>query len=565
MNIIEISDINFLENKDLLTFYSARECHVYYESCSSIESKREFYQKLFDVYYKYLDVIQNQESAELINKILQKTNRKLLSFVPDGSGLKSYLNTISPEGFKLLNVSGWQNLSIDSLTRAYRIAASKYHPDKGGDKEKMQIVNEAYPLFFQAIANKKNPEAPSLLISDYYYLFGLDLFLAHLDEWAVDKAYKWFVEIFEYYKEGYKQLKRKKIYDESFSSRHSKFSQEFHTLMKRLYTAGLKNEAYKVFYMVYSVQLYIEGPEKNSPTSSGNDLVVSLPKKMRSKNFADGALSILLGKKEYYPILNHHRQLENAKRLNFFSDLQLARAERGISEKKEKIDLQKDKLEFFKANHSFLLLPSDKDPLKNIKVNHNVFGSKTVPIPRNCYLSKLTVAQKKEYSAVFSYSSAHTNVKNIQKYIFVRLYSITLSVIYHYNEISNIEELIEECELLSELYPVVAAISYYAHISQHITTVKEFVCFISKLNNEARGERLNVLGLICTKHLKISMKKPPTDGGENRYFSYGFYKYAILPISKLKKDFPDIFTLDLDNKNKNTKTLSHSSKKKPKN
>lgn len=45
---------------------------------------------------------------------------------------------------KILEISGSLTKSI--IKKAYRSACSKYHPDKGGSKEMMQAVNQAYEI-----------------------------------------------------------------------------------------------------------------------------------------------------------------------------------------------------------------------------------------------------------------------------------------------------------------------------------------------------------------------------------------------------------------------------------
>lgn len=45
---------------------------------------------------------------------------------------------------KILGLDG--ELTKDIIKKAYRVASSKYHPDKGGSVEMMQAVNQAYEV-----------------------------------------------------------------------------------------------------------------------------------------------------------------------------------------------------------------------------------------------------------------------------------------------------------------------------------------------------------------------------------------------------------------------------------
>jgi hypothetical protein len=105
---------------------------------------------------------------------------------------------------------GWDK---DSLKEAYRKAALKYHPDKGGDLETMQKVNEAYELLQKTTSyksgdskvdwdaiNEKYKKAAKIVLDDLKATFMPDTF-SHYFEKTTGKKYtstfKFFPEVQE--------------------------------------------------------------------------------------------------------------------------------------------------------------------------------------------------------------------------------------------------------------------------------------------------------------------------------------------------------------------------------
>ena len=63
--------------------------------------------------------------------------------------------------------------SADEIKRAYRKLASKYHPDKGGDTQRFQEIEEAYRVLSDPVA-RQHHDSPAAQASFHSAAFNFD-------------------------------------------------------------------------------------------------------------------------------------------------------------------------------------------------------------------------------------------------------------------------------------------------------------------------------------------------------------------------------------------------------
>lgn len=91
--------------------------------------KKHFLHENYDVCYERL-------RCKLINLINENKQ-----YVKQENNISNHIITAA----KTLGIAH-NNINIDLIKKNYKIAAKKYHPDRGGSMEQMQKINEAYEI-----------------------------------------------------------------------------------------------------------------------------------------------------------------------------------------------------------------------------------------------------------------------------------------------------------------------------------------------------------------------------------------------------------------------------------
>jgi hypothetical protein len=75
------------------------------------------------------------------------------------------------EACKILNIPLSVSYDLQAIKASYRVLSKKHHPDKGGDCDKMAIINAAYTVLLETITTQPEYANSSLsLLNDIFNL-----------------------------------------------------------------------------------------------------------------------------------------------------------------------------------------------------------------------------------------------------------------------------------------------------------------------------------------------------------------------------------------------------------
>ena len=181
---------NYLEDPTITSYFSTRELLACFSAIKHVEDKRNFYSTLISELVEFLGLIERYGEAILSSTVFQRNSK----VVDNKSTSKPTIVGIDPDGHSLLELP--DPLTFDGLKVAYRKAAMKHHPDRGGGTKDMQIINRAYSAyhnylcqeqfleFCDAGSDKSLPKS----VNDYVYLVNATLLQIYCDDWDIVPA-----------------------------------------------------------------------------------------------------------------------------------------------------------------------------------------------------------------------------------------------------------------------------------------------------------------------------------------------------------------------------------------
>jgi hypothetical protein len=332
-------------------------------------------------------------------------------------------------GFELLGLVPPITLVI--LKQAYRLAALKYHPDKGGSHEHMTIVNEACAIFEEMLYSATAPATsrphpvqeghyPSQRIPrcchDYRCSMGALLFIVALDDWRLDNAFDWLCKL------------RRPEWTPT-----AQVLQKSQVILLVPLAAKLAGRLIAANRRVHALEaLAIAEDWLRIAAASGLNYEAALA----------SARAIVGGKRSPSVVLNHPAQVENAHRLGVIAReqyLELLQRLAGITTERS---LQ---LTEFVARHGFICpLESDAGTVGKAHL------ARWIPEPGylDTRLQKLTDEQQGEYAITFA---ENPTVNGVRKYLHVRMTSLLESATLAPDSV-DISAMERECRFLSSLF-----------------------------------------------------------------------------------------------------------------
>jgi hypothetical protein len=186
--------LNYLNDPAVAAYFAAREHEAYFRSLKTVDERRAFHDDLKAALLRFLELADAGAQQEL-DQIIARSAR------PVGESVGrpvDHVRRVEPEGVRLLGLDG--GLDFDRLRRAYRQAALRFHPDRGGSNEAMATVNPVYEqlhallvqglLYDDEVAVSAWAFEPETAL-DYLWSVTRVLFEVALDEWALDEALIW--------------------------------------------------------------------------------------------------------------------------------------------------------------------------------------------------------------------------------------------------------------------------------------------------------------------------------------------------------------------------------------
>ena len=182
--------LDYLDDPAVAAYFAAREHETYYRSLKRIDDRRAFHDAMVAVALQLLEVADTPAQA-VLDPIIA---RSALTREPLANAQQAARDV--PEGLRLLNLD--QQFDFEDLRAAYRRAALRHHPDRGGSNEQMVEVNRAYERLHASLtAEVQEPSAVepwggrARTALDYLYITTSFVFEIALDDFALEDALYW--------------------------------------------------------------------------------------------------------------------------------------------------------------------------------------------------------------------------------------------------------------------------------------------------------------------------------------------------------------------------------------
>lgn len=436
---------DYLEDEVARAFFSAREHEAYYLSLKSVDQKRAFHDELKTALLRLLDVATG-DGVRLIDEILERSQRRRSQFAGVVIRLRP---TTESDGLRLLGVD--ESVDFETLREAYRAAALRHHPDRGGSNEAMTAVNLAYEQLHASISDRLAAvDGPTLVRDsggsgqDYLWSVTRVLFEISLDDWALEESLDWLERLL---------AGRPADSLESPPWCWINLIEPSLQLAERLAAARRLEQAQHVISLIEASVDEVKMTELNY-----NYFAVGLEK----------ARNIVNGKRAPRFVINHLRQLENAYRLGALDEKRYATTHSRLEKRTEtKAAAVAGEEELLRQTRFIPNLPADAR-----LAAHDVADDRLVPEP-GYYQSRadqLAPDQQAQYYRAFSDHGPQLDL--VQKYAWVRLGSLLRSGIDSGDSV-DLRALSNEAQTLRRIQP---KCDYYA---DKVSTILENLAGLS--------------------------------------------------------------------------------------
>jgi hypothetical protein len=493
--------MNLLDNNLLKSYFDVKEAETYYVSVRTPKESRDFSIEFLKVAGEYLDQMNNASAYNILNNIIFKLAPLNKIEQIDQSEISiDRLTNISEEGVYLLGLD--HPVTFNKLKKCYRTAALKYHPDLGGSKEKMQLINESYAIFHELICYNQSKNF-NYRISKYdnahnftYYIKSLCLII-NIDIWNIPQAYS-----------NFSILKEQNIFTEKyyrffmFKSGAKPLFGVLSTLIKRLIACKMLAEAKTVSLVLLenykdSVNLRWVNEETARKEITLITKYLNIERKVQFS-------------------LNHELQIENALKFNAIDEYRSNRFRQKLDESKDHEHSLQKKLDIYLSNYNFIPLSTE-----NLKPNV-LTKSLRIPHPNAFYIENLDEDQLYEYNLTFT---SKPSLSLIRKYCIVRLNSLLRAFVLNFDEINH-DDIIREVSLIREIQPFQTQRSAIKNMCDYFLN---FVKYTKNPRVKNIDEKMRLL-----REIEVESKRIDEIEGIERKIGMGYYYEAKRPLKQLR-------------------------------
>ena len=470
---VEYRRCNYLEDPTISSYFLTRELLTCYSAIKHVDDKRNYYSTLIPELVWFLDLIEQYGEQILTSTVFQKKEK----VVVNRSTSKSSIDEIDPDGHALLELS--VSLTLDDLKAAYRKAAMKHHPDRGGNTNAMQIINRAYLTYhdylcqeqFLEISDEVSAKRLPESVNGYSYLVNATLLQIYCDDWNLESAIG-IVRMFLRTNFQGVTVTIASIDHYALAETAIALTKKL-TIAKRTSDADIALEFTRIIYDIGGFHL---------------------------NSFYEKALNqvnaIIAGEKSYGFKINHIRQAENALSLGVISrdKFEELKARLSAGDKEEEL-ISRNLVETLNSGFQFVTLPYDKDVQRTQITIKNVPG---ILYFENLRIHDIPINNKSEYFNAFFETPT---VELLRKYTYVRLVSYLLSLSDSLAK-EFLDIVIAECKVIHAVHD-----SRKVKYKNTMLLINSIVDDVQLLRNCEDSERTNILKSIKFKYKYLTKRQ----------------------------------------------------------
>ncbi len=479
---LQSASANYVDDAAIAAYFAMREHYAYYRSLKFAKERRDLHEKLIPVLRQFLEDATERSWGVLDAIIARGVGGSAPQVVQDPLALP---RRQEPEGFRLLDLEA--RIDFDGLRQAYRRAAFRYHPDRGGSNDQMVAINSAYDLAHAALCAQLGvaPDMQGEIGSrgvqmrrtlDYLWFTTFCLFTISVDDWSLDEASELLTRLCS-------DTFRDSIYAQA-DERWIELTRPVADLVKRQVAAGNRFAAEQALRMV-------RVGAKRSGLLYGS--------------IVESAENAFSGKKRTAIRLNHIRQVENAFRYGAIDEKSYAAARERLARQRAEQQAEAKRLEMLLQTVTFTSrLPVDPSAPASR-------ASTLVPSPGYSQVRTVDLSsyQLAEYQDAFG---TRSSLELITKYVYVRLSSLLRSPIYYPGDVDP-QALADEARTLIRFVP---RCEFYAR--QIAVILELFARMPTELRREYAAKLEVIPGTIQTFGDVDTVWEPANAGGLDRSF-----------------------------------------------
>lgn len=498
--------LDYLRDELATAFFNAREHEAYYRSLKTSarprDARRAYYDTFRPVLLRLLALADDDGIVFLEHLITAniREEKRTLGAQGQGSSIER-VRRVEPRGMRILGDDAGQNL--ERCCAAYRAAALRCHPDRGGSREDMVAVNRAFEMLHRILVEQAgalpilSEDGESCELSGettnalaYLWMVRQLLLGIALDEWALEESIAYLEELVPVRAPRAAKLENPGIpflIDNPESERIRRtydLLEQACRLTMRLCAAGRADSAARSLAIARELHRLIQERAACYEVGGGDKAILHPVDVTFTHPSLRKAEECVAGTRKPPIVLDSVKQVENALRLGAIDEKRYKASLSRLGKTQGRVESDRsNRLAILKRTHFAPLLPADA----KLKPSRRVGRMVPYPMAYQYALDDLTPDQQAEYLRAFRDAD---DLDLAARYAPFRLGSVFRSAILFPGR-CNLASLAEEADALAQI-----GLEYHTFNGRAVANI---IWLIAELDGSRRAEFVSELAKLLKR------------------------------------------------------------------